>query len=431
MADQELSAVLGGAPVFDKPYHLVRPSLPPFEDFVEDLKRIYSTRMLSNQGYFVKKMEKRIANELGVEHCAAFCNGTIAIMALVKALGISGKVLVPSFTFAATVQALLWQDLQPQFVDIDPKTLTMDPAETEAAIGPETAAIFPVNIFGTCCDHEKMAHLARKHELALFYDSAQAFGTRYKGNPVGSLGDAEVFSFHATKVFHTGEGGAVTTNDAQLYKKLCKIRNFGFSGYLNCTEPGLNGKMSELPALLGLRLLDNLHLQSAKRQALFETYKAKLVDIPGVFWPETGKDVQTNYAYFIIGVEPSAFGLSSIELNYALTAENIVSRCYFFPPVHRTAYYQQRPEFRNVALPNTDWAARHILCLPVHTEMTPSELSMIVKGLWRCHRNAGAIRERIASKIPANWEDVARNRYVDPYDTFVASHLDSGPSDDL
>ena len=395
--------------------------MPRFSEVIEGLEILYETRIFTNQGEFVRELEKRIARELNVRHCALFCNGTIAIMTLMQALDLRGKVLVPSFTFAATTQALLWQRLVPEFVDISRETLTMDPDDLSSKITDDTAAIFPVNIFGGSCDHDRIAAIALKKGLPLIYDSAQAFGTKYRCRPVGSLGDAEVFSFHATKIFHTGEGGAVVTDNTELYQKLCRMRNFGFEGYLNCTELGINGKMSEFAALIGLRLIKHLWDHMRQRKWVFQQYRESLKGLPGIRVPAPPEDTEINYSYFNILIDPGEFGLTNFELYYALSAEKIVTRCYFFPPVHRTLYYQNLLQDAPPDLPNTDWAALHSICLPVYSDMQASELAMIIEGIVRCHRHASEIKSHLSGKVPWGAEALSGHVYDDPYDQFIGS----------
>ncbi len=421
MTSSDQPAILGGQPLFEKAQHLVRPILPFLSDMMHGIADLYSSRMLTNQGVFVQRLERRIEKELGVKHCALFCNGTTAIMCLAKALGLKGDVLVPSFTFAATAQALQWIGLSPRFVDIDRETLTMDPDEIEAAITERTSAIFPVNVFGKFSEHDRIYGISKKNGLPLIYDSAQSFGTRYKGRAAGSLGDAEVLSFHATKVFHTFEGGAVVTNDKQLYERLCKVRNFGFEGYLNCVEPGINGKMCEFPALIGLCLIDQLPSQIIKRKSLSENYISILKDISGIHLPIENKDVEVNYAYFYVVIDSEKFGMSNIELYYALMAENIVTRCYFYPPVHRTAYYKRIFAGKLPDLPQTDWAATHVLCLPLHTEMEINDLATIKHGITRCQQNAEQIKETLKGKVPSDWDALVNSTFVDPHDLYILS----------
>ena len=419
MKNIDFPAILGGAPLFDNPYHLVKPMLPQVSELISGFEELYKSRYLTNQGKFVRTLENKIASMIGVKHCALFCNGTIAIMSLISSLDLRGEILVPSFTFAATTQALLWRNIQPKFVDINRKSLTMDTNKIEENITEKTSAIFPVNIFGTCCNHDEIKKISQKYGLKLIYDSAQSFGTMYKGKMVGSLGDAEIFSFHATKIFHTGEGGAVVTNDTNLYERLCRVRNFGFDSYLNCTELGLNGKMDEFSGLIGLKLLDGIQTQMLHYKWVFQQYKESLKNIPGIICPEENSEYIPNYSYFYIIVEPDEMELTNLELNYALSAEGIVTRCYFYPPVHRTSYYKELLQHNPPDLPETDWASLHVLCLPVYPDMQVGDLAKIIEGITRCHAHAKAIKKYLADKIPKNWEALTSQPVIDPHDQYI------------
>jgi dTDP-4-amino-4,6-dideoxygalactose transaminase len=347
-------------------------------------------------------------------------------MCLLDCLGRQGEVLLPSFTFAATAQAAHWQGLALRFIDIDRETLMLTADQVERAITDRSCALFPVNLFGHCVEHDSFRQLAAKQRMPLIYDSAQAFGASYKGKMVGALGDAEVFSFHATKLLHTGEGGCVVTSDPDLHRELCKARNFGFDGYLNCTRRGINGKMSEFAALIGLRLLEPFPAHVARRKWVFQQYRDTLSQIPGIALPKCHAGVEPNYSYFPILVDPDDFGLSNLELNWALTAERIVTRCYFYPPVHRTTYYRKLLGNDQPSLPNTDWAALHVLCLPVYSDMRADEMAKVIEGVMRCHRHAGAIRRTVASRIPADWDSVAAMPISDPYEVCLRAGRQQG-----
>ena len=419
MSNINLPAILGGRPIFSKPSHLVRPIMPKLSVIVSGLEDLYESRMFTNQGAFVRSLEKRIEKMLDVKHCALFCNGTVAIMCLARSMELSGNVLVPSFTFAATTQALLWQGIKPRFVDIEKETLTMDPGKIEEQITNETSAIFPVNIFGGACDNDNILRIAKKNDIPLIYDSAQAFGTKYKDSYVGTFGDAEIFSFHATKILHTGEGGAIVTNSKLIYDRVCRIRNFGFEGYLNCTDLGINGKMSEFAALIGLSVMDDLGSHIQKRKWIFQHYRDSLKRIRGIYFPGEKNHVKVNYSSFYVKIDPEEFGLTNIELNYALTADNIITRCYFYPPVHRTRYYRKLFGDKQPELPVTDWAATHVLCLPVYSDMEVIEVAKIVEGIIRCQRRAGEIKKVLKGKIPENWEAIKDMDFTDPHDRFI------------
>jgi dTDP-4-amino-4,6-dideoxygalactose transaminase len=415
-----LPAILGGDLLLDERCQFVRPSMPAAADLVQGLAELEKSRVLSNQGTFVRALEERVAAEVGAPYCAAFASGTIALMCLARALDLKGEVVLPSFTFAATAQALSWQGLRPRFVDIDPRTLHMTPELAEAAITPETTALLPVNLFGSCGRLDDFEALAQRRGLRLLFDSAQAFGARFRGRPVGTFGDAEVLSFHATKAFHTGEGGAVVTRSRELYERLCRIRNYGFENYLNCIELGMNGKMAELPALVGLHLLRGFpEVVAARRRAVAE-YGRGLQGLPGLRQVESEAPVTPSPAYFAMHVDREVFGLNAIELNYALMAERIVTRCYFYPPVHRTTYYQRVLGADTPNLPATDAAATSTLCLPLHAQLTPETISTVVLAVRRIHDHAPAIRRALKDKVPTDWDTHSASRYRDPYDVFFS-----------
>jgi dTDP-4-amino-4,6-dideoxygalactose transaminase len=383
-------------------------------------RELEASRVLSNQGRFARSLEQRIAAIAEVPYCAVFASGTTSLMCLARALDLQqGDVLVPSFTFAATAQALAWQGLQPQFVDVDPVTLHMTPELAEAAITAQTVAILPVNLFGGCARLDGFEALASRRGLRLLLDSAQALGARYSGRPVGSFGDAEVLSFHATKTLHTGEGGAVVTRSRELYERLCRMRNYGFENYLDCIEPGLNGKLDEFSALIGLRLLDRLSGVVAARRGIIAQYERALSGIAGVSRLAIEPGVTAAPSYLALRIDERQFGLNSLELNYALMAERVVTRCYFYPPVHRTTYYQRRLAGASPHLPVTDAAATSTLCLPLHGELTGDAVATIALAIRRCGEHARAIRTALYDKVPRDWDTHSARQCRDPYDLFI------------
>jgi dTDP-4-amino-4,6-dideoxygalactose transaminase len=285
----------------------------------------------------------------------------------------------------------------------------------------DIGAILPVNLFGACCDHDELKSIAKKYNVPLIYDSAQAFGTKYKGKNVGSLGDAEIFSFHATKVLHTGEGGAVVTNNRDLYKKLCKIRNFGFNQYLNFAELGINGKMNEFSALVGLILLDKFDYYLSKREKIYDYYIKSISDIKGIIPLDTREipHVTPNYSYFYVLIKPDIYGLTNLELYYVLIEENIISRCYFYPPVHRSEYYLKLSGSQNVKLPVTDKAALNTLALPFNSEMSFKEIDKIISAIKKCQLHSMEIKKAVSFKVPRTWQDLYKDDLEDPYDSVL------------
>jgi dTDP-4-amino-4,6-dideoxygalactose transaminase len=252
------------------------------------------------------------------------------------------------------------------------------------------------------------------------FDSAQAFGARFHERSVGSFGDAEVLSFHATKPFHTGEGGAVVTRNRELYERLCRIRNYGFENYLDCIELGLNGKLDELSAFIGVRLLDGFpELVAARRQVIAE-YSRALQGIPGLSRPDVEPGATPSPSYFALLIDAQTFGLNALELNYALMAERIVTRCYFYPPVHQTTYYRRLFRSDVAHLPATDAAATSTLCLPLHAELSAETIATIAFAIRRSHEHAPAIRHALRGKVPCDWDAHSARHYRDPYDVFIS-----------
>ena len=421
MSKTDHPALMGGDPTFNQPYHLVKPLFPSLSDLNKGLKNLSKTRFLSNQGLYVKTLEKELAEFFGVEYCALFSNGTVAEMCLFRCLDISGRVLVPSFTFPSTIQALHWIGIDTSFIDIDEKTLLMDHLELNDVISNDIGAILPVNLFGSCCQHDEISKISNNYHIPLIYDSAQAFGTKYKGQNIGSLGDAEFFSFHATKVFHTGEGGAVVTNDKDLYLDVCKIRSFGFEEYLNFSELGMNGKMNEFSAIIGLNLLKDFYDHLSYRSEMYDYYINSILDVKGMSPLDTRviSNVDSNFSYFCVRVDPVDYGLNNRELYYALLNENIISRCYFFPPVHRSSYYFNNYDSSKFNLPFTDMASYTNLVLPFHSEISFDDIDKIIFAIKKCQLHSKEIRKLISSRVPISWNDLYQERFVDPYDTLL------------
>jgi dTDP-4-amino-4,6-dideoxygalactose transaminase len=274
-------ALFGGRPAFAAALHVGRPNVGNRGRLLERFNQILDSRWLTNDGRFVKEFEQRIADLVGAKHCIAMCNGTVALEIVIRALGMKGEVIVPSFTFIATAHALQWQGIRPVFCDIDPRTYTLDPLKVEQAITPRTTGIIGVHVWGHICDVDALAEIAARHCLKLLFDSAHAFACSYKGRMIGSFGDAEVFSFHATKFFNTLEGGAVVTNDDDLAVKLRLMRNFGFTNYDEVSYIGTNGKMNEISAAMGLTSLESLDEFVAVNRRNYICYREELRDVAG------------------------------------------------------------------------------------------------------------------------------------------------------
>ncbi|MGH2572273.1 MAG: DegT/DnrJ/EryC1/StrS family aminotransferase [Actinomycetota bacterium] len=382
----DLPAMLGGPPAFPEGVPLVRPSVPDIEGLTQDLRTILESRTLTN-GSFVRELERRAAEYLGVRHCVAVASCTSGLMLLLRAADLSGDVIVPSFTFAATVHAVAWNGLRPVFADIDPSTLTLDPEAAGRVLGVRTSAILATHIFGTPCDVEGLAALAREHGIRLFFDAAHAFGSHRGGSPVGGFGDAEVFSLSPTKLLVAGEGGIIATNDDLLADR-CRIgRDYGNPGDYDCLFVGLNARMSELHAALALRSLEGLEERVHRRNVLAESYRRRLAEIPGVSFPQVADGDRSTYKDFSILIEPEAFGLDASAAGRALAAEGIETRRYYSPPVHAMRAYSHL-NGTNGRLRVTEEAAARALTLPLWSEMSDSEVFRVAGALDRIQEAA-------------------------------------------
>jgi dTDP-4-amino-4,6-dideoxygalactose transaminase len=378
-----LPAILGGQPVFPEGLPLVWPSVPNAEALARDLVRILESRTLTN-GSFVDALERRSAEYLGVRHCIAVASCTAGLMLVLRAADLSGDVVVPSFTFAATAHAVAWNGLRPVFADIDETTLTLSPEAARRVVGMRTSAILATHVYGTPCDVEGLAELARNHGIRLFFDAAHAFGSRHGDRPVGGFGDAEVFSLSPTKVLVAGEGGIIATDDDVLAER-CRIgRNYGNPGDYDCLFVGLNGRMSELHAAMALWSLQGLDARIERRNELVARYREALSEVPGISFPVVPGGDRSTYKDFTVLVEPEELGLDADGLAQALAAEGVETRRYYAPPVHATRAYRHL-NGTNGHLPVTEWASRRALTLPLWSDMTEGQVDRVAAAVVRIH----------------------------------------------
>lgn len=364
----------------DHPVYVTRPFLPPLEEFEPLLREIWRTRILTNGGPYHRELERRLCDHLGVPEIALFSNATTALIVALRALGLSGEVITTPYSFVATSHALLWGGLTPVFVDIDPASLNLDPAAIEAAITPRTSAILAVHCYGHPCDVEAIEAIARRHGLKVIYDAAHAFGVRHRGRSILAHGDLSILSFHATKVFNTFEGGAIVCAEAGQKDHLEKLKNFGFENETSVIEVGLNGKMSELNAALGLVQLRHVDAVTARRGAVDALYREGLRPVRGIRCLEPAPAETTNFAYFPILVEPD-YPLTRDALDAALKAEGIVPRRYFYPLISDFPMYRDLPSARRDHLPVATAAAERVLCLPIFPDLDESVVRAIVRRI--------------------------------------------------
>ncbi len=395
----DLPAVLGGPPAFPEGLPLVRPGVPDVAAVVRDVRRILASGILTD-GPTVRELERRAAQYLGVRHCVAVASCTAGLMLLLRAADLSGDVVVPSFTFAATAHAVAWNGLRPVFADVDPATLTLSARAARSAIGVRTSAILATHTYGTPCDVEGLAEVAGEHGIRLFFDAAHAFGSRRAGTPVGGFGDAEVFSLSPTKVVVAGEGGIIATNDDVLAER-CRVgRDYGNPGDYDCLFVGLNARMSEFHAAVALASLEGLDERIRRRNALATAYREVLEDLPGLDFPEVGDGDLSTYKDLTVLVEPEAFGLDADELSRALAAEGIETKRYYGPPVHSMRAYRHI-NGANGGLPVTEEASSRAVTLPLWPEMSVRQISQVGRAVARLHGAAvgGLLHRGGAEKI--------------------------------
>jgi dTDP-4-amino-4,6-dideoxygalactose transaminase len=390
-------AVLGAPPVFAERLHVGRPNIGDRARLFERFTDLLDRRWLTNDGPFVQELEQRLARMLDVRHVVAMCNATVALEIAIRALGMTGEVIVPSFTFVATAHALQWQQITPVFCDIDPATHNIDPARVEALITPRTTGIIGVHVWGRPADVAALGEIASRRGLRLLYDAAHAFGCTSGGQMIGGFGDAEVFSFHATKFLNSGEGGAVATNDDALADRMRLMRNFGFAGYDEVVYVGTNGKMGELSAAMGLTSLDAIDDFVAVNRANHAAYAAALAGLPGItLVPYDGAE-QSNYQYVVLEVEASEAGLTRDELQRVLWAENVMARRYFFPGCHRMEPYRSSSPDAGARLPETERLVTRVLTLPTGTAVD-EEIIGGVSGILRAAvEDAPRVRRALAA----------------------------------
>ncbi|BAY92027.1 MULTISPECIES: aminotransferase class I/II-fold pyridoxal phosphate-dependent enzyme [unclassified Tolypothrix] len=396
--------IFGSQPLFQEKLYVGRPNVGDRTRLLERINDMLDRRWFSNNGPFVQELEQRIADLLGVKHCIAMCNGTVALEIAIRAAEFKGEVIVPSFTFVATAHALQWQEITPVFCDIDPQTHTINPWRVEAMITPRTTGIIGVHLWGQPCNVEALEEIALKHHLKLMFDASHAFSCSYKGRMIGNFGDAEVFSFHATKFFNTFEGGAVVTNNDELANKIRLMKNFGFAGYDNVTYIGINGKMNEVSAAMGLTSLESIEEFTAINYRNYKHYQAELTDIPGISLFTFNQSECCNYQYIVLEINEEETKISRNQLLKILHAENVIARRYFYPGCHRMEPYRSYFPHAGLLLPETEKLSQRVMILPTGTNITENHIHSICEIIRFSITNGIQIQERLEankSKVSA------------------------------
>jgi len=362
----------------DETIYVTKPFMPPLDEFLPYLSQIWESGILTNGGPFHQQLEEALAEYLGVEHLSLFANGTIALVTALQTLRITGEVITTPYSFVATAHSLLWNDITPVFVDVEPGTCNLSPDKIVEAITPRTTAILPVHCYGVPCDVEGIQNVADTYGLKVIYDGAHAFGVKYKGESLLRHGDLSMLSFHATKVFNTFEGGALVCPDAKTKQRVDFLKNFGHSGEVTVVAPGINGKMNEVQAAFGLLQLKYVDEAIARRRTIDHLYRELLAGVPGIACLPERADTVPNYAYFPIFVN-GKYPLSRDALHTRLREHGIWSRRYFFPLISEFPMYRGLPSAGLDRLAVAAAASRSVLCLPIYPDLDIAAVERIGK----------------------------------------------------
>jgi len=363
--------------VKNKKITVTQPSLPPLEEFMPYLQKIWESKVLTNNGPFHQQFERELADYLGVKYLSLFTNGTLALITALQALKITGEVITTPFSFVATAHSLWWNGIKPVFVDIEPDFCNLDAEKIEAAITPQTTAIMPVHVYGNICEVDKIQKIADAYGLKLIYDAAHAFGVKVNDSSILNFGDLSVLSFHATKVFNTIEGGAIICHDEKTKIRIDFLKNFGYDGELRVVAPGINAKMNEVQAAYGLLQLKYVDKAIANRQRISDLYKELLNNIKGLSFQNDQNDVIHNHAYFPVFIDEQLFGMSRDGLNEFMKSHGIFGRRYFYPLISQFPTYKGLPSSNPSNLPVAELKTKQVFCLPIYPDLDLSDVNRI------------------------------------------------------
>ncbi len=362
-----------------KPIYVTQPSLPPLDEFIAYLEDIWDSKCLTNMGKYHQQFERALADYLGVKYVSLFTNGTLALVTALQSLRITGEVITTPYSFVATTHALHWNGIKPVFCDIEPNTTNLDVKKIESLITPKTTAILPVHIYGNPCNVKRIQDIADTYGLKVIYDAAHSFGVKINGDSILNYGDLSVLSFHATKVFTTFEGGAIICHDEKMKKRIDFLKNFGFADEVTVVAPGINAKMSEFQAALGLLQLKYINKAIEKRKKIAYTYRKCLTDVKGIRFLNDIEGVKHNYAYFPIFINQKEYGKSRDEVYEEFKKHNIYSRRYFYPLISQFPTYRGLPSASPENLPVAERITKEILCLPIYPDLNFTYIKKIVK----------------------------------------------------
>ena len=370
-----------------KPIFVTQPYLPPLEEFLPYLQKIWDSKTLTNGGPMHQRLEQALCDYLGVAHISLFTNGTLALVTALQALRIGGEGITTPYTFVAGAHSLLWNGIEPVFADIDPHTLNLDPQRIEAAITPRTTAIMPVHCYGTPCDIDGIQQIADNYNLKVIYDAAHAFGVQQQGRSILQAGDLSILSFHATKVFNTFEGGAIISPDARTKQRIDHLKNFGFVNEVTVVAPGINGKMSEINAAFGLLQLQHVDGAIARRARIEALYRERLAGLRGLRLLQPLPHTTRNHSYMPVLVGPG-FATTRDDLYQRLKAQGVNGRRYFYPLISEFPMYRHLPSARPEHLPVAHEVSRQVLCLPMYPALTDEQVHGIADLLCAAAQQA-------------------------------------------
>ena len=372
---------------FESPIYVTKPFLPPIEEFAEGLQEIWKTHWLTNNGPVLQRFTRQLSHYFQTDNACIFANGTLALQIGLQGMGISGEVITTPFTFVATTHALFWNKIRPVFVDIEPDYYTLDPEKVEAAITPWTTAILAVHVFGYPANLHALADVARRHNLKLIYDAAHAFGVEVGGTPIAHFGDMSMFSFHATKLYHSLEGGLLTFKDSGLKSTFDYLKNFGFKNQVEVVMPGTNAKMNEMQALMGIHVLKYLDEIIEKGRQIDALYRERLATVPGIHLsPPLPEDIRYNYAYIPIDVDEKEFGMSRDDLYEKLNQYSVFARRYFYPLICDFACYKSISI--GASLEVAQKISERILTLPTYYDLSLNDVNRICDIIGYIHRKS-------------------------------------------
>ena len=359
------------------------PLLPNLDDFYTELKKIWDSKWITNNGTFHKQLENALAEYLGVPYVSLFTNGTLPLITALQALRITGEVITTPYSFVATTHALWWNGIKPVFIDIDPATGNIDPDKIEAAITPRTTAIMPVHVYGKPCDTSRIQEIANKYGLKVIYDAAHAFGVKVNGESILNAGDMSTLSFHATKVYNTIEGGAMVMHDERTKQRIDYLKNFGFENETTIMGPGINSKMDEVRAAYGLLTLKQVDDAIEARHQVAIAYRKALRDVEGITFFDDMPGVRHNYSYFPIFVDANKYGMTRDDLYFKMKAANVLGRRYFYPLISEFSTYRGLESAKPENLPQAHNMANSVICLPMHHALTEENIQRTIECIMK------------------------------------------------